>query len=268
MTVGHRLTSRILLFDESGSILLFLTTAPDTSMFARWVTPGGGVDPGENHAEAAIRELFEETGLAIDDPGEAGLAPRLRRRVGQRRPRHRPRRVLRGAHDAVRTVAGGLDRRREGRHPRLRAGGASTTCAPPPNPSNRPNCSQLVELHRHRTERTPCDATPFPNTPLEQLEAAARIELDHFTQRGRLRTRHHCRRTDAGMGRQPVGRHRDRRLPRVPGSARHDRRRQRPVAVRKGGRCRTTSARARCWSSSARRRPECRSPTCRSTTTS
>ncbi|HEX3680685.1 MAG TPA: NUDIX domain-containing protein, partial [Galbitalea sp.] len=69
MTIGHRLTSRILLFDEAGCILLFLTIAPDTSKFARWVTPGGGVDPGETHEQAAVRELFEETGLAIGDPG-------------------------------------------------------------------------------------------------------------------------------------------------------------------------------------------------------
>ncbi|NEM90044.1 NUDIX hydrolase [Galbitalea soli] len=71
MTVGHRLTSRILLLDEQGQLLLFLTKAPDTSGFARWITPGGGVDPGEDHAAAAVRELFEETGLRIDHPGDA-----------------------------------------------------------------------------------------------------------------------------------------------------------------------------------------------------
>jgi 8-oxo-dGTP pyrophosphatase MutT (NUDIX family) len=70
VTVGHRLTSRILLFDREGRVLLFLTKAPDTSGFARWITPGGGVDPGETHVDAAIRELFEETGLVIDDPGK------------------------------------------------------------------------------------------------------------------------------------------------------------------------------------------------------
>ncbi len=70
MTNRHRLSSRILLVDEQGSVLLFLTTAPDTSGFSRWITPGGGVDPGESHEEAGIRELFEETGLVVDALGE------------------------------------------------------------------------------------------------------------------------------------------------------------------------------------------------------
>ena len=72
MTVSgvHRLTSRVLLFDRDGRILLFLTTAPDTSGVARWITPGGGVDPGESHLEGALRELREETGLVLDSLGE------------------------------------------------------------------------------------------------------------------------------------------------------------------------------------------------------
>jgi 8-oxo-dGTP pyrophosphatase MutT (NUDIX family) len=66
----NRLTSRVLLFDREDRILLFLTTAPDTSGVARWLTPGGGVDPGESHHQAAARELQEETGLVIPNLGE------------------------------------------------------------------------------------------------------------------------------------------------------------------------------------------------------
>ena len=70
MAPVNRLTSRVLLFDRDSRILLFLTKAPDTSGIARWLTPGGGVDPGESHADAAVRELFEETGLTGIELGE------------------------------------------------------------------------------------------------------------------------------------------------------------------------------------------------------
>ncbi|BDU10856.1 hypothetical protein AINA4_07770 [Aurantimicrobium sp. INA4] len=36
----------------------------------RWITPGGGVEDHESHAEGAKRELFEETGLLIDNVGD------------------------------------------------------------------------------------------------------------------------------------------------------------------------------------------------------
>jgi 8-oxo-dGTP pyrophosphatase MutT (NUDIX family) len=61
-----RATSRVLLFDPDDRVLMFLQYGKDTAVPPRWITPGGGVDPGEDHDAAAIREVHEETGLALD----------------------------------------------------------------------------------------------------------------------------------------------------------------------------------------------------------
>jgi 8-oxo-dGTP pyrophosphatase MutT (NUDIX family) len=60
-----RATSRVLLFDPDDRVLMFLQYGKDRTIAPRWITPGGGVDSGEDHDAAAIRELHEETGLQL-----------------------------------------------------------------------------------------------------------------------------------------------------------------------------------------------------------
>ena len=61
---AKRPAARILLVDGEGRVLLFRFDPGDRPPF--WCTPGGAVDPGESYAEAARRELREETGLELE----------------------------------------------------------------------------------------------------------------------------------------------------------------------------------------------------------
>lgn len=58
-----RLAGRVLLLDPDGRILLVHERLGGDE--PHWLTPGGGVEAGERPSQAAEREVFEETGIAI-----------------------------------------------------------------------------------------------------------------------------------------------------------------------------------------------------------
>jgi 8-oxo-dGTP pyrophosphatase MutT (NUDIX family) len=67
----ERPAARLLILDREDRLLLFRFEhkwGPLVGQFF-WATPGGGVDPGESFEEAACREMLEETGFRVDDPG-------------------------------------------------------------------------------------------------------------------------------------------------------------------------------------------------------
>jgi 8-oxo-dGTP pyrophosphatase MutT (NUDIX family) len=94
---------RLVVLDSRDRVLLVHAQDRSNPGFGScWELPGGGVEPGESLAEAAIRELREETGLAISSVP----APTWTREViytyrGVRRQHHEDISVVRVESDAA-----------------------------------------------------------------------------------------------------------------------------------------------------------------------
>jgi 8-oxo-dGTP pyrophosphatase MutT (NUDIX family) len=64
-----RRSSRLILLDEDRRVLLFriedatVFRADEPSPVTYWITPGGSLEAGEDHTTAALRELWDETGM-------------------------------------------------------------------------------------------------------------------------------------------------------------------------------------------------------------
>ncbi|MEX2237534.1 MAG: NUDIX domain-containing protein [Dehalococcoidia bacterium] len=60
----YRPASRLIILDARDRILLVQLASDFMGEPPFWITPGGGLDPGESYEEAALRELWEETGIS------------------------------------------------------------------------------------------------------------------------------------------------------------------------------------------------------------
>jgi len=68
----RRPSSRLLVIDRNNQVLLFRFAFERGPLAGQsyWATPGGALEPGESFADAARRELFEETGILRDAIGQ------------------------------------------------------------------------------------------------------------------------------------------------------------------------------------------------------
>ncbi|WP_265521319.1 NUDIX hydrolase [Oerskovia flava] len=57
--------ARVILLDRADRVLLARGHDVDQPERSWWFTIGGGIDPGESEADAAVREVHEETGIRL-----------------------------------------------------------------------------------------------------------------------------------------------------------------------------------------------------------
>ncbi len=74
-----RRTVRVIMIGPGERTLLFEDSDPGIEGSRWWVTPGGGIDPGETEAMAAVREVAEETGYVLAE--DELIGPVARRQV-------------------------------------------------------------------------------------------------------------------------------------------------------------------------------------------
>ena len=81
--VLRRPAARVVLLDPTGRVFLLRASDPARPADGRWwEIPGGGMSPGESSADAARRELYEETGIRDVEMGPLVWTQQVRFQFG------------------------------------------------------------------------------------------------------------------------------------------------------------------------------------------